>query len=52
MNWLIYIAGWFLGWAIFNGLIRYTGKDENWVTAIKLVIWSMLWIWVCWRFIR
>jgi len=55
MNWLIYISGWFIGWAVWNGLINYTSKDkkeENAVTIVKLTIWTMMWIWVCWRFIK
>lgn len=49
MNWLIYIAGWFIGWGIFNAL--YKGVDTNAFTIVKVVVWTMAWIWFCWRFI-
>jgi len=56
MNWLIYIAGFCFGWAIFNGLINADGflkyKGIDIATIVKLTIWSMMWVWICWKFIR
>lgn len=57
MNWLIYIGGWFFGWAIWNsitGIKERTYLDylkTDWTLIIKLITWTMTWIWICWRFI-
>jgi len=54
MNWLIYISGWFLGWVFFNGYVQFQGKDvnKNIVCVVKVLMWTMMWVWFCWRFIR
>jgi hypothetical protein len=49
INWLIYISGWFIGYAVFNTFIRIGDKDS---TLVSLVIWTMSWIWICVRFIK
>jgi hypothetical protein len=50
MNWLIYTSGWVIGWGIFNGFFK--DGEGNLATIIKLVIWTNLWIWICWKFIK
>ena len=50
MNFLLYIGGWWLGWAFFNGFVM-SEKGDNFATMLKVIIWTMLWIWFCWRFI-
>lgn len=50
MNWLLYIGGWILGWAIFNGLWQ-SKIGDNWISCMKIISWTTLWIWFCWRFI-
>lgn len=55
MNWLVYISGWFIGWAIFNRLFDIDNKDpkdRDWLLYFKSIAWTMLWIWICWKFIR
>ena len=49
MNWLLYIAGWALGWSFVNGLIecKIKGKYDNEGFYFKIVMWTMLWIWFC-----
>jgi len=49
MNWLIYISGWVIGWAFFNGLIQ--NGNDNFNVIVKIIVWTMVWIWICWRFI-
>lgn len=54
MNWLLYIPGWLIGWAIVNGLVRVrdgSPVDGDVLFIIKIVTWTMLWIWFCWKFI-
>lgn len=46
MNWLIYIAGWWWGLALTNSFFH----DDVYM-GFKLVIWTMTWVWFCWRFI-
>jgi len=57
MNWLIYIGGGWL-WLIlvggfFNTVIKNNKEDMGfimkWTTFIGV---ELIWIWVCWRFIR
>ena len=50
MNWLIYIAGWFWGWGITNAIFCPEDKS-NFTLIFKIIIWSMTWIWICWKFI-
>lgn len=52
MNWLIYIAGWFWGWGITNVLMHGDEKHPDAMMTVKLIVWTMTWIWICWRFIR
>jgi len=54
MNWLIYISGWFWGLGLVNAHVKYetNKKNENFFMCVKLVLWTMTWIWVCWKFIR
>jgi len=51
MNWLLYISGWFIGWVFWNGLIKNGNGQGELITIIKLITWTMLWIWICWRFV-
>jgi len=50
MNWLFYIGGWFVFWAIFQGLFMPAEKETKYV-AFKVVICTMLWVWICWKVI-
>lgn len=54
MNWLIYIAGWFWGLGLTNSWINWEHKKEqaNFFLCFKLILWTMTWIWICWRFIK
>ena len=47
MNWLVYLSGYFVGWIFFNSLTQ-TESDTVWARVIS---WTMLWVWICWRFI-
>jgi hypothetical protein len=51
MNWLIYIGGYAVGLGI---LIRSAQYDEtDTLQGMTLVIsWTMLWVGICWRFIK
>jgi len=51
MNWLIYISGWFLGWAFWNSFLNFPNDKTDMNVYIKLVSWTMMWIWICWKFI-
>lgn len=51
MNWLIYLGGWILGWAIVNTHIA-SGMKDNAVYLVKVISWTFVWIWICWKFIR
>lgn len=51
MNWLLYIPGWFLGWALFNDFVLPRENYNDAILVVKLVIWTMLWVWICWKFI-
>lgn len=52
MNLLIYISGWFWGWAIVNHFIELDKVAyNNSALYVKIVLWTMTWIWICWRFI-
>jgi len=48
MNWLLYIGGWFYGFALTNGII--VAKDTP-IMITKILAWTMVWVWFCWRFI-
>jgi hypothetical protein len=52
MNWLIYIGGWMLGWFFFNSYIKLQEGNSDYATAFKLVTWTLIWMWVCWKFIH
>ena len=55
MNWLIYISGFFLWWAIINkkfGGEAVTPDEVNFDFYAKLVLSIMSWTWFCWRFIK
>jgi hypothetical protein len=53
MNWLFYLSGWFLGWAFWNGFLTIGGKkDDGFATSAKLITWTMMWIWICWKFVK
>ena len=52
MNWLIYIAGWVGGWAIWNTLLSDGVNEKNYIFMSKLILWTMLWVWICWKFIK
>lgn len=62
MNWLMYIGGWVvfgsIAWAmvfgtlpidaprtVFEGVANERGSVMFWS-------WTMVWAWICWRFIR
>ena len=51
MNWLLYISGWVFGWVVINTFVYPSNKDNR-VFVVKLIMWTMLWVWICWRFIR
>jgi hypothetical protein len=52
MDWFIYIGGWCLGWPIINMLINSDNKlHKDGILIFKLVAWTMVWIWFCWRVI-
>lgn len=51
MNWLIYISGWFWGYLILH--ININGRDLL-RTSPKCfidILWTMTWVWICWKFI-
>ena len=49
MNWLIYIAGFFVGGFII-GKVFHDYEDKK--VGYMVFVWLMIWIWVCWKFIR
>lgn len=57
MNWLIYVGG---GWCFFlivfgtlNTLVTVDKKSMGYVSrVITLLSTILVWIWICWRFIR
>lgn len=52
MNWLLYIGGWLPGWAVFNAIISYQDKtNSTFGVWVKMTSWTMIWIWICWRFV-
>lgn len=54
MNWFIYIAGWVWGLGFVNAnVIDPIGRmSRDQFMIVKLILWTMTWIWICWRFIR
>ena len=50
MNWLLYLGGWFLGAFTFGSLSKEP-KGKFTKIVIILISWTMVWIWICWRFI-
>ena len=50
MNWLMYIGGGVLWFAIWNGLNKVDKKEPEWY-FLQLSAMAV-WIWICWRFIR
>lgn len=54
MNWLIYIGG----YVVFHSLFNIQTKGGYITTMkcgkfnIKPIVSLMIWIWICWRFIR
>jgi hypothetical protein len=52
MNWLIYIAGWIIGWALINTIINAPGANKDITLFMKIITWSLVWVWICWKFIR
>jgi hypothetical protein len=54
MNWFIYISGWAIGWGIFNALFdtrELEKKNEDFALVAKIAMWTMFWVWFCWKFI-
>lgn len=49
MNWLIYISGWYFGLAITTSLIIH--KNKNVGVFVTAFMWSIMWVWVCLKFI-
>ena len=49
MNWLIYISGWFFG---LFALVKLDIADDFEEFIILCCMWTMAWIWICWRFIK
>jgi len=52
MNWLIYISGWFVGWSFFNITIINKEINSDILSIGKLVLWTMMWVWFCVKFIN
>lgn len=52
MNWLIYISGWWFGGAFILRLIFGRKQPEIEHLSINILMWTMAWIWFCWRFIQ
>ncbi len=54
MNWLIYIGGgwlYFLLW--FKTIYGRSGEKDTLAKTLSILLTStMLWIWICWRFIK
>lgn len=53
MNWLIYISGWILGlWVTDKISYKSPLASEVMSNLIDTIVWTMAWVWICWRFIR
>lgn len=50
MNWILYIFGWALGWALVKGLLTKLDPTPRDVW-IEVASYTGVWIWLCWRFI-
>lgn len=50
MNWLIYISGWFFG--AYASSYYVADHSRNWTVWLTLTMWTMAWVWFCWRFIQ
>jgi len=60
MNWLMYIGGGLI-WQIvgvgilnvmFDNSLKLTEKDKKEARKFILMAWLMIWVWICWRFIK
>lgn len=52
MNWLIYLGGYLFGWALWNGILGgEKANTNNLFLLVKLLSWTMTWVWICWKFI-
>ena len=55
---LLFLGGWLPGWVLFNSLTNLgstqkmflSRKDESWCLLVRIILWSILWTWVCWGF--
>ena len=56
MNWLLYLSGWFWGLVITSSLcVNFYDNDDKIINRtfyIVFIFWTMLWIWICWRFVK
>ncbi len=56
MNWLIWIGGGIVFLAISSNILGIRRKDDSVETLIGVIIGMicliMVWIWICWKFIR
>lgn len=56
LNWLLWIPGWFFGFAVVNRFVTgqkvKSGEENNFTLVLKIVMWTLTWIWICWRFIH
>lgn len=52
MNWLIYIGGFMLGVLPLSILMDKADFRDVAYRATGIVWWLMVWIWICWRFIK
>ena len=51
MNWFVYIGGWIL----VNGVVlSLTKTKEDWCVGdtVKFISVTLIWVWICWKFIR
>ena len=51
MNWLMYIGGGWIFIGLFGGLIQAIGENKEIENPSKICL-LLIWIWICWRFIR
>ena len=54
MNWLIYVGGWLIAEELLMGLCEYFNREKYNVVQVLIWTfnWTLVWIWICWRFIR
>ena len=63
LNWLIWLPGWFFGFSLVDKFITIEAEQKKDILGlptwsaliaffIKLLLWTMAWIWIYWRFIN